>query len=239
MSAMKLPELSAQSLADQAYRALRAAIISGDLPWGDKITERGLAASLGVSPTPVREALRRLEQEQLIERTGPRSLRVVTISPQERIESSAIEAVLEGVAARFAAEKATPEQLDRMQRLLDLADATGESLRADRDAGRELAPDQIERIFNCVRDFHAEVERAADNVQLSRTLDQVRAFSRSERLKIASAQIHAGGTAGQVQRYGQHHQILAALRDHDGDRAEQLARAHAGSASNDLAGWDT
>ncbi|MEY9962686.1 DNA-binding GntR family transcriptional regulator [Streptacidiphilus sp. MAP12-16] len=234
---MNLPELSSQSLADQAYRALRAAIVRGDLPWGDKITERGLAASLGVSPTPVREALRRLEQEQLVERTGPRSLRVVTVSPQARIESSAIEAALEGVAARFAADKATPEQLDRMQRLLDSADAAGEALRADRDAGRELSPDQVERIFNAVRDFHDQVELAADNAQLTRTLDQVRAFSRSERLKVASAQLNAG-SPGQIQRYGQHHEILAALRARDGDLAEQLARTHAASAAGDLAGWD-
>ncbi|MEZ0094454.1 GntR family transcriptional regulator [Streptacidiphilus sp. EB129] len=235
---MNLPELSAQSLADQAYRALRAAIVGGDLPWGDKITERGLAADLGVSPTPVREALRRLEQEQLVERTGPRSLRVVTVSPQARIESATIEAALEGVAARLAADKATPEQLDRMEGLLDAADEAAESLRADRDAGRELGPDQIEQIFNAVRDFHAQVELTADNAQLSRTLEQVRAFSRSERLRIASAQIHAGGTPGQVQRYGQHRQILDALRDHDGDLADRLARAHASSGSSDLVGWD-
>ena len=88
---MTLPALSSQSLADQAYRALRTAITQGDLRWGDKITERGLAASLGVSPTPVREALRRLEQEQLVERTGPRSLRVATVSPLARTESSVIE----------------------------------------------------------------------------------------------------------------------------------------------------
>lgn len=235
---MTLPALSSQSLAEQAYRALRAAIIQGDLPWGEKITERGLAASLGVSATPVREALRRLEQEQLVEHTGPRSLRVVTVSPQARSESGAIEAALEGVAARFAAHKATAEQLDRMERLLDEADAAGESLRADREAGRELNPDQIERIFNAVRDFHSQVEAAAGNNQLTRALDQVRAFSRSERLKIASAQISAGGTAGQIQRYGQHREILAALRARDAELAEQLAHSHATSAAGDLAGWD-
>src|SRR6202022_1471467 len=136
---VNLPELSLQSLADQAYVALRAAIVRGDLPWGGKITERGLAASLGVSPTPVREALRRLEQEQLVERTGPRSLRVVTVSAEARGESGAIEAALEAVAARFAAEKATSAQLDRMQRLLDSADAAAAALRADRDAGPGLS----------------------------------------------------------------------------------------------------
>ncbi|MEY9836687.1 GntR family transcriptional regulator [Streptacidiphilus sp. EB103A] len=235
---MTLPELSSQSLADQAYRALRAAIVKGDLPWGEKITERGLAASLGVSATPVREALRRLEQEQLVERTGLRSLRVATVSPEERTESAAIEAALEGVAAGFAARKATTEQLDRMAQLLDTADSAADVLRADRDAGRELDPGAVERIFNAVRDFHTAVEATAANAQLLRTLEQVRAFSRSERLRIASAQLTAGSTPGQVQRYGQHRQILNALRERDADLAEELARTHAASAAGDLVGWD-
>jgi DNA-binding GntR family transcriptional regulator len=234
---MTLPALSSQSLADQAYQALRAAIVRGDLPWGEKITERGLAARLGVSATPVREALRRLEQEQLVEHTGPRSLRVVTISPEERTESGAIEAALEGVAARLAALKATEAQLKHMGKLLDEADAAAAALREDRDAGRDLSPDQIERIFDAVRTFHHEVEQAAANTQLTRTLDQVRAFSRAERLKLASAQLAAGSTS-QIRRYAQHREILDALRDRDPDRAEQLARTHASSAASDLAGWD-
>lgn len=234
---MTLPSLSSESLADQAYRALRAAITQGELGWGDKITERGLAASLGVSATPVREALRRLEQEQLVERTGPRSLRVATVSPRARTESGVIEAALQGVAARFAAEKATPEQLDRMERLLAAADAAATVLRADQAAGRELAQEKFERIFDSLRDFHELVELVADNTQLSRTLEQVRAYSRAERRTIAAAQLDTGAP-GQIRRYGQHREILAALREHDPDAAEQLARAHASSAASDLAGWD-
>jgi DNA-binding GntR family transcriptional regulator len=234
---MTLPALSSQSLADQAYQALRTAIVRGDLPWGEKITERGLAARLGVSATPVREALRRLEQEQLVEHTGPRSLRVVTVSPEERAESGAIEAALEGVAARFAAHKATDAQLARMGALLYEADQAAGALRADRDAGRDLSPDQVERIFDAVRAFHHEVEQAAGNIQLARTLDQVRAFSRSERLKLASAQL-AAGAEGQIRRYAQHREIFDALRERDAELAEQLARTHASSAASDLAGWD-
>ncbi|MFG2886733.1 GntR family transcriptional regulator [Streptomyces sp. NPDC048297] len=235
---MSLPVLSSQSLSDQAYQALRAAIVQGDLPWGEKITERGLADRLGVSPTPVREALRRLEQEQLVERTGPRSLRVASVSPLARSEGGAIEAALEGVAARFAAQKATDEQLQRMQRLLDAADRAARVLRADHDAGREPSAEHTERIFNAVRDFHREVEAAASNAQLTRALDQFRAFSRSQRLSIATAQISAGRTAGQEQRYHQHHKLLDALRARDAERAEQIARAHAQASVGDLIDFD-
>ena len=231
---MTLPSLNSQSLADQAYRALRAAIVGGELRWGEKITERGLAASLGVSPTPVREALRRLEQEQLVEHTGPRSLRVITVSPRVRLESGVIEAVLKGLAARFAAEKATEEQLDRMARSLDEADRAADALRADHAAGRALDPRLVERAFDAVREFHRLLELAADNAHVARSLEQARTFTRSERLGLAAAQLEAGSPE-QLRRYAQHRELLAALRDRDGDRAEGLAREHSSSAAGDLA----
>ncbi|MEU0966800.1 GntR family transcriptional regulator [Streptomyces sp. NPDC005917] len=234
---MTLPALTAHSLSDQAYRALRTAIVNGDLPWGKKITERGLAESLGVSPTPVREALRRLEQEQLVERTGPRTLTVATVSPEARTECGTIEAALEGVAARFAAEKATEHQLAELERLLDTADEAAAALQTDRAAGRPLNPTQVERIFDAVRAFHSGIEEAAGSAQLARALEQVRAFSRSERLSIASAQL-AASAPGPVQRYGQHREILTALQQRDAERAEHLARTHAASGAADLAGWD-
>jgi DNA-binding transcriptional MocR family regulator len=62
--------LTSESLADQAYRALREAIMSGALSPEEKITERGLADRLSVSPTPIREALRRLEQDGLVAACG-------------------------------------------------------------------------------------------------------------------------------------------------------------------------
>ena len=75
-SANALRQLDSTTLADQAYDAIREAIISGELASQQKITERGLADLLAVSPTPVREALRRLEQDGLVQRTGPRTVQV-------------------------------------------------------------------------------------------------------------------------------------------------------------------
>ncbi len=69
--------LRAESLAEQAYRAIREGIATGLFSAGERVTERGLATRLNVSATPVREALRRLEQEGLIERVSARQLRVV------------------------------------------------------------------------------------------------------------------------------------------------------------------
>ena len=71
------PLLRADSLAEQAYRAIREGIATGLFRAGERVTERGLATKLNVSATPIREALRRLEQEGLIERVSARHLRVV------------------------------------------------------------------------------------------------------------------------------------------------------------------
>ena len=90
------------SLADQAYDALREDITTGRLNAETRITERLLAQRLGVSPTPVREALTRLEHEHLIERGDGNAIRVAQPSLSRLHELSLIEAALRGVAARIA-----------------------------------------------------------------------------------------------------------------------------------------
>ena len=109
MEETRLHELSSPTLADQAYDALREAIISGELASGEKITERGLAARLAVSPTPVREALRRLEQDQLVLRSGPRTVQVAAFHDDRAAEIRMVEGALRAVAARLAASNASPD----------------------------------------------------------------------------------------------------------------------------------
>lgn len=230
---MPLPELSATTLGDQAYEALRAAIVSGELGWGERITERGLAAHLGVSATPVREALRRLEQERLVERTGPRSLRVASVTADARAESVEIEAALQGVAARLAARKITERGLDELDRLLDAADAQRAKLLADDEAGRALSRRAVEAGFDRVREFHALVEATAGNEQLSTMLAQARAFSRGQRL-AATEELIADRRRSLIERYEEHRRLARALRAHDEAEAERLALAHARSAGADL-----
>ncbi|MCO1660875.1 GntR family transcriptional regulator [Pseudonocardia sp. S2-4] len=77
--------------------------MTGVLPRGGKVTERGLAESLKISPTPVREALRRLEQDRLVKREGPRSVRVAQFDDAESLQITMIEDALRALAARLAA----------------------------------------------------------------------------------------------------------------------------------------
>src|SRR5579859_952431 len=119
-TAPELPSLfRADSLAEQAYRVIREGIATGLFEAGERVTERGLAARLNVSPTPVREALRRLEQDGLVERVSPRELRVVEHSPGTLRELLLTGAVLRSLEARFATAKITDAALDRMSALVD------------------------------------------------------------------------------------------------------------------------
>src|SRR6202162_310002 len=127
-TAPELPSLfRADSLAEQAYRAIREDIATGLCSAGERVPERGLAARLNVSATPVREALRRLEQEGLIERVSARQLRVVDHSSGTLRELLMAGAVLRALEARFATHKITEAALDRMAAIVD-AQATEQGM---------------------------------------------------------------------------------------------------------------
>src|SRR5258705_6333570 len=99
--------MSLETLADRAYQQVRAAIATGELAPGQKVTERGMAERLHISPTPVREAIRRLELDGLIERIGPRTVLVAAIRAAAIDDLADVEVGLRGLVARFAARHAT------------------------------------------------------------------------------------------------------------------------------------
>ncbi len=152
-TAQELPSLfRADSLAEQAYRAIREGIATGLFSAGERVTERGLAARLDVSATPVREALRRLEQEGLIERVSARQLRVVDHSSGTLRELLLAGAVLRALEARIATHKITEAALDRMAAIVEAQSS-------------EQGIDIPERL-RIAREFDMEIERAADNPTL-------------------------------------------------------------------------
>jgi DNA-binding GntR family transcriptional regulator len=205
------PLQRAQSLADQAYQSIREGIATGLFEAGERVTERGLATRLGVSPTPVREALRRLEQDGLIERVSARQVRVVEHSPDTVRELLLTGAALRAMEARFATSKITDAALDRMAALVDtLADNRP---RTDLD------------YLRIARQFDMEIENAANNPTL-RALIQSLAIVGQERRRrsVESMRQHREVGAGRLQG---HRDILAALRSRDPDAVEQAFRRHA------------
>jgi DNA-binding GntR family transcriptional regulator len=165
-----------------------------------------LATEMAVSRTPVREALRKLEAEGLVAHAGAR-LVVRTLSEQDLIELFYVREALEGMAARLAAENATPAEIEEIRELVK--DMAAARKRRDVDGFRRLAGE-----------FHHLVYRASHNNRLlmasQSLLDHVR--------QIQSSTLHAPGRLAHA--LDEHRQLLNAIAARDADRAEALARQH-------------
>jgi DNA-binding GntR family transcriptional regulator len=205
------PLLRAESLAEQAYQAIREGIATGLFSAGERVTERGLATRLSVSATPVREALRRLEQEGLIERVSARELRVVDHSFGTLRELLLTGAVLRALEARFATHKITDAALDRMAGLVEAL-----------VGGRET---DIAGQLRIAREFDMEIERAADNPMLRSMILSLSIIGQERRARsVQSMHLHPEIGARRVQG---HRDMLAAFRSRDPDLVEQVFRRHA------------
>jgi DNA-binding GntR family transcriptional regulator len=211
-TAPELPSLfRADSLAEQAYRVIREGIATGLFSAGERVTERGLAARLNVSPTPVREALRRLEQEGLIERVSARQLRVVDHSSDTLRELLLAGAALRALEARFATHKITEAALDRMAAIVDVqASAQGIDI-----------PERL----RIAREFDMEIERAADNPTLRGMILSLSIIGQERRTRSAESLL-AHPDVG-LRRVQDHRDLLAAFRRRDPDLVEQVFRRHA------------
>jgi DNA-binding GntR family transcriptional regulator len=162
--APSLPSGEAVSLADQAFYAIRELIVTLELPPGSVISERALTEQLAIGRTPVREALRRLAQEQLVEVYPRRGIFVTSIDVRDLARLCEVRAVLEPEAARLAAERATQLDLD------DLSDLLNELLTRKR-LGDSALIDLDQRI-------HRTIYRCTHNHFLEATLDEYYALAR-------------------------------------------------------------
>lgn len=197
----------ARSLADQAYYRLRELIVTLELPPGSFVNERELMARLGLGRTPVREALRALARERLVEVYPRRGVFVSGVDVRDLAALSESRLVLETAVARLAAERATPADREATDALLaELAQT------ADGDEERRLI-DLDQRI-------HRHVYRCAHNRFLEATLNEhymlslriwFLALDRVARLDDA---VH------------EHRALLEAIRDGDAAGAETAMRAH-------------
>ena len=139
------------SVVDQVYEAIRERITSGSLPRGGRIHQEDLAEELGVSRTPVREALRRLAAEGLVEMRTNRGARVADVDRREMNAAYQARLVIEPGAARLAAEERLPGPLQRMQDALA--------------AQRRALPD-VAKSFEANREFHLALVQASGNEYL-------------------------------------------------------------------------
>jgi DNA-binding GntR family transcriptional regulator len=209
------PSAAPRDLGQEAYDRIRAAIRDGALPPGLRLTETDLAARFGVSRTPVRQAIARLESEGLLTHQPRRGLAVTRPDHQQVIELYVMREILEGAAARLAAQHATETELAAMAELVDSEPA----IFAETAALSELN----QRI-------HGLLYLAAHNRYLLRSLGQI-----SATIALLPTLLTTGGRAERA--HEEHRAILAALQRRDGDAAEAAARAHSRAAQRHRLAW--
>jgi DNA-binding GntR family transcriptional regulator len=205
--ARPLPVASRSVLADHAYETLRDALFTGAFAPDDPLRETELARMIGVSRTPVREALRRLELERLVVRTANGGLAASPLTPELIRNTFEVRKLLEGYAAREAARHATPRSLRVLYDLIDEAEL------AVRLGHQELLPDLNDR-------FHGHVEILAKNEVLSRIGHLLREQT------VAYRAFALGQPRQQRGFVDDHRKILEALASHDTAHAEALAIDH-------------
>jgi DNA-binding GntR family transcriptional regulator len=201
-----LQDSGAVTTADAAYQALRQGILQGDLAPGERLRSDALASDLRVSRTPVREALRKLEAEGLVERAGS-GLIVREFSEKDLTELFYVREALEGMAARLAAENATPGEIAEIREMLDDMEVVRQ--RGDIAALRPLTAE-----------FHRLICRAAHNERLLQSLKSLLDHVRQMR----TSTLYVGGRPAEALK--EHRDLLQAIVARDPDRAEELARAH-------------
>lgn len=214
---MRLPALVIEaSLASRAYEALREAI--AEMPIYDgtdddvRLDERALAERLGISRTPVRAALQRLETEGVVQTIPRRGIYVVRKTKQEIIEVILASAALEGMAARLAAERATDQELeavlDRFPRFRP-------------GVSNAIADDEVGAYSATNLAFHQQLVELAHSDLFSGQISRLKVHMRAIRQQTIGDDIRRAHSGAD------HAAILAALCDRDADRAEELVRRHA------------
>ncbi|WP_420858972.1 GntR family transcriptional regulator [Marivivens marinus] len=191
-----------------AYALILEAIDSHVYKPGDRLVESDLADRFGVSRTPIREALQRLETQSLLTRDG-RSLIVASLDHTQMAELYVVRGELEGLAARLAASHATPEEVRVLRDMLE--------------ADRALLGDPS-ALSRANKRFHKQIHLASHNRFLVQQLDLVH---RSMAL-LATTSLAAEGRGEDA--LAEHESIVSAIEAGDGDAADKALRAHISKA---------
>jgi DNA-binding GntR family transcriptional regulator len=200
---------AAPNMHDRVVAEIRRRIISGELPAGVNLSEVALAESFGVSRTPVREALKRLQSEGLVTIRPRVGTFVTTPSRREITELFEMKELLEGAAARLLALRGRVPELDRLEQNLMEADLA-------------VTANNSTRYAELVQEFHDLLITGADNAKLEahyRTLMNQLAYPR-----LVTTSLSQPGRP--LQSDEEHHRVLRLILEKDGDSAERVMREH-------------
>ena len=212
LTAIDAEALRTRSRADFVYESLRDAIWDGRIAIGERVREEEIARNLGVSRTPVREALQRLQQRGLLVFGAGRGLTVASLSQHQVLQLYAMREILEGSAARFAAQHATAPEIAVLWRLQK------ELCKPDHDTTA---------LVTLNRRLHQAIYEAAHNQYLLQTLSVLHdslALLHSTTFRVPSRRLESDE---------EHRQIVEAIEQHNPERAEEVgARAHPPGAAH-------
>lgn len=196
-----------QSLADQVYKYIKRLILSGELKGGEKVPEERVAQLFGVSRTPIREALRRLEEYGLI-KIKPRSYAlVVELAPSEAEQIARVRARLESLAVELLAEKGTEEDFDILEQLVNECDEL-------------LVTGDLASTFEKDSQLHLEIAKRTGNRHLYEIFEKIDAKVQLLRLVL---HLPVNELTGFI---GQHKDIIHYIKMHNKEAAAKLMTKH-------------
>jgi len=189
---------------------IRDAIRQGSLSPNDRLTELGIAEQLGVSRTPVREAMERLIADGLLSQVGPRGTTVTQLNREQVLQLYSLREVLEGAAASFAAQHASSVEMDAIMNLHDMMENPKHSPRT---------------LAELNEDFHRAIYAAAHNEYLDHTACRMADFL----ILLKGTTYSAPERPKQAQI--EHKTIIQAIAKRDAESAEKASRKHIREAS--------
>ena len=209
------------SLSSRVFRTIREDILSGKYATNEELKEKNIGEDLGVSRTPVREALRQLELEGLVSIIPNKGAFVVGVSLKDIKDIYEMRTLLEGLCAKWAAEHITREQLAELEENVFLSEF---------HAGKE----NWEQILELDNRFHELLYEASDSRELIHVLrDYHQYVQRIRKITLSNKERVKDSTA-------EHMLIVEALKKHDAATAQQCAQLHIrNTISNmDKLGWE-
>ncbi len=207
------------SIADQVFEKLERDILSGFYHRGEVLTETKLCEELGVSRTPVREALRRLEQEHIVS-INQKGISVIGISKEDMEDIYEIRERMEGLAARRAAQNADEEGLAQLLHALELQEFY-------------VSKQDVDNIKNMDSDFHRLLYRMTRSAALYDTMSELH----KKVIKYRRSAVTNSGRAAQSVK--EHRAIYEAIAAHDAVLAEEAAVAHVKNARRHIPTQET
>ena len=194
-------------LRDVVSEALRQAIREGVLQPGERLMEIQLAAELGVSGTPIREAIRKLELEGFVVMVPRRGTYVADISLKDVVQVFEIRSALEELAAGLAAERITPDELEELERILV-------------EINDYIARDDFDKIVDADIRFHGILYKASRN---NRLVDILRNL-REQMLRFRSISMHYPGRLAAT--WEEHRQLVECIANRNSTQARKIAKKH-------------